>query len=409
MLFGEEVHPGPELAQIQTERRTAITFKSSKHAPKAGTKAMDKVVATGARRLSYFDTARALAAFMVVCVHTESTFHASSPLASTFAEMGQLGVQLFFVVSAFLIFNSLDRLSRNGGCLVEYWAHRFLRIAPLYYVAIMGWTVFGLVADAGVPCRWPQILANVVFIHGIIPSANNSIVGGGWSVGTEFLFYLVAPLMFSWRNTPIRIACAAALCLPLMLAGTHYLQPLLNQPQYIVDNGFLYFSIVNQFPVFACGMLLYCFRQAVFRLPLVIVISGLVLPSVAMYWIWQNHFADTLTFFFVPLFAAVSFVFLLALLQRTRRMPSVIAVIGQRSFSIYLLNGPVLVILKHIRHELGINIPFLLALLVMTASTLLLSCFTYRFIEEPFINLSKRLLSPKEAIGKVASATSNEA
>lgn len=358
---------------------------------------------TSAGRQNYFDVARALAAFMVIAVHTEQNFHATTPLVSTFAEMGQLGVQLFFLVSAFLIFDSLERLRRNGGSLLEYFIHRFLRIAPLYYVAIVSWTLIKRIAEPAMPWDFgatpaasytlPNVLCNLLLVHGLVPSANNSIVGGGWSIGTEFLFYVLAPLMFVWRSTPTRIACAAAICLPLVLAGAHYLQPLLDQPQYVVDNGFLYFSIVNQFPVFACGMLLYCYRDSIFRLSHRAVAAGIVVPAVVMYWIWQNHFSDRLTFFFVPLFAAASFMFLIVLLARAPCAPRAISMIGQRSFSIYLLNAPMILIVKNICHGLGGNLSFPVALLIVTASTFTFSGFTYRLIEKPFINLAKRLFA----------------
>jgi peptidoglycan/LPS O-acetylase OafA/YrhL len=63
-----------------------------------------------ALRKGYLDAVRAFAAFLVVVVHTGQFFPASNHFIQLFAAMGQLGVQLFFVLSAFLIFESLDRL-----------------------------------------------------------------------------------------------------------------------------------------------------------------------------------------------------------------------------------------------------------------------------------------------------------
>lgn len=368
---------------------------------------MRAVDATGTDRRGYFDAARALAAFMVIAVHTQQNFAATTPLVMTVAQMGQLGVQLFFVVSAFLIFDSLERLKHKGGSLLEYFFHRFLRVAPLYYVAIIGWTIvtrmaesrpaWGFGAAQTGAYTWPNILSNVLLIHGLIPSANNSIVGGGWSVGTEFLFYLLAPVLFEWRKRPWRIACAAAICMPFVSVAVNYLQPDLEQPRYVIDNSFLYFSIINQLPVFVVGMLLYCFRDAAFRMSAPVATAGMAIFAVATCWIWQRHFSGELTFFFVPLLSAISFAFLLVLLKRAPKIPSTISVVGQRSFSIYLLSAPTILILKNICHSLGTVLSFPTALLIVTISVCTCASVTYHLIEKPFINFAKRMFARSDA------------
>jgi peptidoglycan/LPS O-acetylase OafA/YrhL len=82
-------------------------------------------------RRDYLDVVRAFAALLVIIVHTQQHFPAPGRAIELMASFGQLGVQLFFTLSAFLIFESLDRIKNHGGRLTEFFVHRLLRIAPL--------------------------------------------------------------------------------------------------------------------------------------------------------------------------------------------------------------------------------------------------------------------------------------
>lgn len=42
------------------------------------------------------------------------------------------------------------------------------------------------------------MLAKVGFVHGLVPSANNTVVPGDGSIGTEMLFCLILPVRFPW-------------------------------------------------------------------------------------------------------------------------------------------------------------------------------------------------------------------
>ncbi|TCK39624.1 peptidoglycan/LPS O-acetylase OafA/YrhL [Paraburkholderia sp. BL8N3] len=354
------------------------------------------------QRKNYLDAVRAFAALLVVTVHTQQTFHAPSRVIEILAAMGQLGVQLFFVLSAYLIFDSLDRIEKNGGTLGEFFVHRFLRIAPLYYFALfMGLLVFGLIFPA---LNWSKhapvgytpanILANLVFIHGIVPAANNSVVGGGWSIGAEMLFYLMAPVMFAWRRTPLRLVALGALCFPIVYAAIGVVQPMIGAPDYVDDNGFLYFSILNQLPVFVCGTLLFVWRDRLFKLNALVSAIGWLAPLGAAYYIWVWHFTDKLTFSFVPALAGVSSVFFIVLMSMAKNVGTLLSECGKRAFSMYLLNLPSILIVAAIGRKLDLHIPFFAAVPLVALLAYLIAGVTYRFIERPFIELAKRLTNP---------------
>lgn len=109
----------------------------------------------------------------------------------TFFLNGWLGVDLFFVLSGFLIFQSLDRAQSTR----HYFQRRFLRIVPAY-VAVLCLAVFGLfpyylVDDQNIVHR---VLLHLVFLQDYLGS---DIVVVFWTLGIEVKFYLLAPLLYT--------------------------------------------------------------------------------------------------------------------------------------------------------------------------------------------------------------------
>ena len=320
-------------------------------------------------------------------------------------------MQLFFVLSAFLIFDSLDRIEKRGGTLGEFFVHRFLRIAPLYYLAIAIFVgVFGVLfpalgwsAHAPETYTFENIMANVLLLHGLVPAAANGIVGGGWSVGTEVLFYALAPALFALRSRKIALAAIAAACFPLVYLATKTIQPMIGAPEYVNVNGFLFFSIVNQLPVFICGCLLFAGKDQLFKMPAPVAALGWAGSMAAAAYIWVHYFTGTLTFTFVPLLAGVSSAFFIMLMSKVQVTNWLVQEFGRRAFSIYLLNLPALMLVKYGAAKIGVTLPFFAAVPIVAAAAFIAAGITYRFVEVPFMNRAKRRYIGSPAVsGKTA-------
>jgi peptidoglycan/LPS O-acetylase OafA/YrhL len=104
---------------------------------------------------------------------------------------GWVGVDLFFVLSGFLIAGSLLRGGRPG--IAAYLAGRALRIVPAYY-AVLLIVAFGLVPYYPVPAEnWGFRLAyHLLFLQDYLPADFNVVF---WSLGVEEKFYLLAPFL----------------------------------------------------------------------------------------------------------------------------------------------------------------------------------------------------------------------
>lgn len=174
-------------------------------------------VAGPAAGIPALDGLRAIAILLVLLRHASLQFQPEGPIlpvggwdAASLAINGWAGVDLFFVLSGFLITNSLVKPGGEPGRLRvgRYFLKRFLRIAPLFYVWLAMVTL-GAVWFYRFPAEnlWFRVGYHCLFLMDYLPS---DIVVPLWSLGVEEKFYLLAPLIF----------------LPLARARNRYLAPL---------------------------------------------------------------------------------------------------------------------------------------------------------------------------------------
>jgi peptidoglycan/LPS O-acetylase OafA/YrhL len=178
----------------------------------------------GPGALAELDGLRAIAILLVLARHAVRPFQNESPLlplgswdAAIPLLNGWVGVDLFFVLSGFLIAGHLLRhRDRPGGlALGPYLAKRALRIVPAYFAVLL------IVAAGLVPlyafsqdALGLRVAYHALFLQDYLPS---TIVVTFWSLGVEEKFYLLAPLILaavlSWRRPAAQIALVAALIL----------------------------------------------------------------------------------------------------------------------------------------------------------------------------------------------------
>src|SRR2546423_3808210 len=86
-------------------------------------------------RLAELDALRGVPVLMVLAYHYTTRFGELFPLAAAPASFpfGAYGVELFFVISGFVIFMTLDRSERPADFLPA----RFSRLYPAYWAAVL--------------------------------------------------------------------------------------------------------------------------------------------------------------------------------------------------------------------------------------------------------------------------------
>lgn len=155
---------------------------------------------------------RAAAALAVVLFHANASaafYLGRDPLA--WMALGKYGVDLFFVISGFVIYLTA-RVETNG---VAFLARRLERVLPLYWFVVLAMACLAWIAPAYVrsgdwsdPARVAETLAFVSFARGNWPT-----LYVGWTIEFEMLFYLVTALAILVLRRPWGVLTGALVTL----------------------------------------------------------------------------------------------------------------------------------------------------------------------------------------------------
>ena len=360
------------------------------------------------RRLDWLDALRGWAVFAVVMVHSGELAHSTGVVAKV-AFAGQYGVQLFFLVSALTISMTYDshiaRYGKGAMSQLAWLTKRFFRIAPLYYIAALfypaeKYAIYVFTHHRyGVETSLLNILANLLFIHEWIPSAINSVVPGGWSIGVEMFFYALVPLI--WLVVPIRrrvvyLCIGACAC----LLTTFLVSKAQSGSLYVQNSSFLYYWFPSQAPTILFGLIFYFNYGAKLGKPLKqrtatsCFVGFLVLLALALYCGTIGEAAPVLA----PAILGAAFILLVLSLQTGIKKIVVnrfAIFLGRISYSVYILHFAVLDLIlvgvraSHMdRSKPFALIPILFFALLLTSGLALIS---KRVIEDPSIAYGHKL------------------
>jgi exopolysaccharide production protein ExoZ len=159
--------------------------------------------------------------------------------------LGSYGVYLFFVLSgASLAYNYSGRLSgpREAAAFLLV---RWLRLAPLYIVVCLVFVAFLALRNGEWVDQLPlRLLLNMSFAFGAHDPAVWALAIGGWSLGIEFVYYLVFPLLL--LALP-RLAWCALLAAALILLQWTWIYHTVGSPAGYAAGAVAY----HQVPAFA--------------------------------------------------------------------------------------------------------------------------------------------------------------
>jgi peptidoglycan/LPS O-acetylase OafA/YrhL len=369
----------------------------------------DSKLVDSVEKLAYVDVLRGVAILMVIIIHTSLPVSGLSTFVGYIDRYGQMGVQLFFVASAYTLCHSFVGRADEQKPLISFFIRRFFRIAPLYYFAIAIYfllePVIHILSIIDLPdstYNFASIGANILFMHGFIVAANNNIVPGGWSIGTEMAFYALFPLLFAlfswayqqWGILSLYSLVGLSICLNILgqLTIEHFLSI------SIVNNGFIYFNLINQLPVFLLGMTIFFHHQN--RTPLLCPVSVQIGCFIAMTIVVAIAIQQPQNWILriIPVCSGISFMLLLNILKESNYSNSFLEQIGRVSYSMYIFHfmfawylvvGIVMLLGKEILPEFVL----IFSVVLVTGLTYSIAKLSQKYIEIPGIQLGKILIS----------------
>lgn len=348
------------------------------------------------KKLDFVDALRGYAVLGVLLVHTALYFK-NDLLPVAFKNMvahGAMGVQLFYMASAFTLFLSLSaRKSEEKHPVRNFFIRRFFRIAPLYWLAIVyflwqnGTGVNYFSGKDGVTTD--GIISHFLFFHGFNPYYINSLVPGGWSVSIEMAFYLMVPFLFTRISNIHKAFGFLALTMVLRLIFNILLRKMPGtDPEYLWEQ-FQFFYLPSQLPIFALGFIFFFIYKGEKLNEVSGFVSMLVLSLFAV-----DLFTDKSLF--VPFHLKFGLLFLMFAVVLQSRPKSIlvnplVGYIGKVSYSMYLVHFCILYWMEQwdVIHWFewsglaGQLSGYLLKFGILVVGALGLSTITFKYLEQP--------------------------
>lgn len=199
-------------------------------------------------RIPELDGIRGLAILLVIFYHYTNgealtRMNGIAYYVERCASLGWTGVNLFFVLSGFLIGGILIDARRSRSYFKTFYIRRFFRIIPIYYVWICLYLAMVSVAGSAIQERsfsgkalphGSQVYVYFFFVQNLVPhqwAAQPGLWGSWfshlWSLAVEEQFYLLAPLIVWWmspRRLPavlVGIICSVPFIRVAMLFHVH--------------------------------------------------------------------------------------------------------------------------------------------------------------------------------------------
>lgn len=155
-----------------------------------------------APRLDTIQTLRAIAAAMIVFLHSQELVHVQALgrgliMTPVFGELLGAGVDLFFVISGFIIVFASERFFATPGGAREFLKRRLSRIIPMYWFAltlrVAVLTAMSMMGRDKLP-GFTAVLTSYLFIPydalGFGPRYPFPILDLGWTLNYEMFFYV---------------------------------------------------------------------------------------------------------------------------------------------------------------------------------------------------------------------------
>lgn len=355
---------------------------------------------------TYFQPLDALRFFAFLAVFTLHTLQplitgASSGFLITqlykYSSLGFLGIDFFFVLSAFLIGYKLfeERENTNNFNLSYFLIRRVLRIWPLYFliVAIGGATIYFNNSFFEGNSEMPPIHYFLLFLVNFYIAENGNFflffLVFLWSIAVEEQFYLIYSLLFKYSKRLIVVICVLLIIISILFRFS-----------YVNDQLQLYYNTLSVVSDFSIGILLsyICyFRTAAFNFLLSLkksVITFLYFSFVLICYFYFDLFSNPFAIAVERLVFAC--IFAIIIFEQAFSSNSVfklgnnkvINYLGKISYGLYCFHGVVITMFIFLFpdvQKLGWQSAFTPLLILIT--TIGLSSLSYHFFEKKFLVL----------------------
>ena len=326
------------------------------------------------------DALRGIAALAVVLFHY--TMNAGHPAYGL--RLGVTGVDLFFIISGFVIFMTLTRTKTARDFIVS----RFIRLYPTYWACV----TFTFLLHAAHAMRHhsftlnylEQYLGNLTMFQHYLGLPD--IDGPYWTMIVEMVFYLTMLLIFMAKQLP-RIERIGSVIMAVCFLT--YAVASRVRPEIYLTIDFFY-PLLNHFPLFFAGILFYLIKHDRPTVARYAMLCSCFIASLFVYHnLVRNYFISyTEHAAMLVLYYLVFTLYINSKLSYLAQRP--IIYLGTISYALYLVHQSLSLFFLRpfLRHTFGDH--FWLNNLVMLAISIGLASAITFWIEKPAMRVLKK-------------------
>ncbi len=318
---------------------------------------------------------RFLAAISIVLFHFgHNTFFYENNYIRFITANANIGVSYFFILSGFIMVIAYHNKSIN---VIDYYKNRFARIYPMYIFALV---LFLIISNTTTK---RLIFYHVAGIQSWIPGFPLTLNMPGWSISVEFFFYSLFPFIFYFlKKYSVKTVSIAIITIWVVsqlftnLFITHFYE---GYPSKSHDFIF-YFPIIhlNEFLIGNLFALLFLTKVKTKNYDILIIILLLITAMIFKFTSLQLH-NGLMAVTFAPLILLIS-----ANNGYITKIFSnkVLCYLGEVSYSIYILQYPVHVIIRRIFTYYQLSFSDTQHLFIFIIILLIFSIISYEMIEK---------------------------
>jgi peptidoglycan/LPS O-acetylase OafA/YrhL len=309
-------------------------------------------------------------------------------------------VPLFFAISAFSLAYSYNERMNCMEDIKFFYIKRFFRLAPLFYAVLIVEYLATYIMYKHLFSGY-ELLLSLTYTFPFIPGKHESLVWGGWSLGVEWIFYIIFPVMVCFLNN--KKTTFLAWFISLILSINIQKDMAITQPEL---QSFYYMNIIKHLPYFVVGIgVSHYFKE--FKMLAIQwtsksrVISGSIILLTIL---------GVVGYFRLGLYPAIYYELVASIMWFVLLGASIIGLprvldnsftrfLGKASYSIYLLH-PIVVIgfrtcgfFKYIEKTVEEpTVVFLIISAITIGSTFIISALSFKYIETSGMKFGKSVI-----------------
>jgi exopolysaccharide production protein ExoZ len=347
---------------------------------------------------------RGIAAFLVVLYHANNLFeqYYDYSLLKGILYPGYMGVDIFFVISGFIIFTVHKHDIGLPDRSSQFFLKRFFRIYPVYWLILLAILPVYFIMPSfgqGYETDAKEIISSIFLLF---PTENMPILVVAWTLQHEVLFYVLFGvlliLLYSKNKTlaKILIISWAILCFTSLFISFETMHPFYK----------LIFNPINLEFLMGCTIAwILNKKETKLKTAYFIFAFGITLLLIS----WFSTFLGITDFNRIFTWGIPSTILIMSLILIERKSNSkknrLFILLGDASYSIYLTHYPAMSVIN--KTLLALNVPNYIGNFVTFLLTVIISviigCVFYLLIEKNIVRLYRKIINKQTRYKQIAS------